>query len=66
MSFSCQVKEGAKYLLCRAVVWIRYDNVLIFPSPKAISPNSYCFIVLCCLLFDEFMVGGHMVEDKRA
>ena len=57
-------KGGTKYLLCRAVVWIRYDNVLIFPSPEEISPNS--FIVVCCLLFDELMVGGHIVEEKRA
>ena len=66
MSFFCQVKGGTKCLLCRAVAWIKYDSVLIFPSPEEISPNSYYFIVVCCLLLDELVVGGHIVEEKRA
>ena len=66
MSFFCQVKGGTKCLLCRAVAWIKSDSVLIFPSPEEISPNSHYFIVVCCLLFDELVVGGHIVEEKRA
>lgn len=27
-------------------------------------PNSYYFIVICCLLFDELMVGGHIAEER--
>lgn len=66
MSFSCYIKGCPKYLLCRAVVRIKYDSVFTVPVSEEIPRNGHSSIVVCCLLFDVPVIGGHIVEGSRA
>lgn len=58
-------KGGTKCLPSRAVVRIEYDSVVTVLGPEEMPPKSHYSIVVCSVLFDEYVASRHRVEGSR-